>query len=351
MDNSLFNDPLAMAGLSVMSGKNLGDALSEAAQLKQRSDYQAMQMQLWQAQAAQALQESRMKQQYVDAQRQRLQPYPQGMPTTLQTMPQMGDGLPNEGGTVTGQVMPNMPQQGVPSVVQGIMPQGSGDYTQSQEAERLFAQMNEAQALGLPTKEIEMKLQRLGEIEKSKGEDKKTRFTQESALADDFNTQNKNFVAIRDAYQNLRTAAQDNSAAGDIQLVFAFMKSQDPNSTVREGEFATAENSGGLSAAIRNSYNKALSGERLTPEQRISFMKLGEKNYKVAAAQRDKLAKQYEKRAADYGLDPKNIITDNTVTNPSIPDAAIKYLKMNPNAAAQFEQKYGVSAADYLGGK
>lgn len=46
-----------------MSGKNLGDALNEAAALKQRSDYQAMQMQLWQAQAAQVMQQAKLNQQ------------------------------------------------------------------------------------------------------------------------------------------------------------------------------------------------------------------------------------------------------------------------------------------------
>lgn len=67
-------------------------------------------------------------------------------------------------------------------------------------------------------------------------------------------------------------AAKD-TAAGDMSLIYGFMKIQDPGSTVREGEFATAQNAGSIPERIRASYNKALSGERLTPPQREDFKK------------------------------------------------------------------------------
>lgn len=135
MDNSLFNDPLAMAGLSVMSGKNLGDALSEAAQLKQRSDYQAMQMQLWQAQAQQAMQQAKLNQQL------------------------MSD--PSFGGVqqMTQTVMPNMPQQGGydPNQQGQVPPVGAvqesdippmPNYLNSQEAQNLQRRMALGAAAG-----------------------------------------------------------------------------------------------------------------------------------------------------------------------------------------------------------
>ena len=46
----------------------------------------------------------------------------------------------------------------------------------------------------------------------------------------------------------------------------------DPNSVVREGEFATAQNSTGVPDRVRNLYNKIMTGERLNPSQRQEFI-------------------------------------------------------------------------------
>lgn len=48
---------------------------------------------------------------------------------------------------------------------------------------------------------------------------------------------------------------------GDISGMFAYMKLNDPNSSVREGEIATAQNSPGVSEWIRNQYNRALTSK------------------------------------------------------------------------------------------
>lgn len=61
-------------------------------------------------------------------------------------------------------------------------------------------------------------------------------------------------------------------SVGDIALIFQFMKSIDPASTVREGEFATAQNTGGLPDRIFNQYNRILEGDTLTDEQRLGFI-------------------------------------------------------------------------------
>ena len=42
-----------------------------------------------------------------------------------------------------------------------------------------------------------------------------------------------------------------------MALIFGFMKTQDPTSTVREGEFATAENARGMVGPhVRRMYNR-----------------------------------------------------------------------------------------------
>lgn len=78
-----------------------------------------------------------------------------------------------------------------------------------------------------------------------------------------------NFIQV--SSNNDRITSALDSAAGDISLIFAFMKMLDPGSTVREGEFATAQNSGSVNENIWASYNKAVTGERLVPSRRADF--------------------------------------------------------------------------------
>jgi len=72
--------------------------------------------------------------------------------------------------------------------------------------------------------------------------------------------------------ENLEKFRGNLNAVGDIGLIFNFMKSIDPTSTVREGEFATAAQTGGIADTVRNTYNKLLEGTRLTDNQRLAFL-------------------------------------------------------------------------------
>ena len=78
------------------------------------------------------------------------------------------------------------------------------------------------------------------------------------------------FAKINTAFG--RIEAIKPTAAGDLALIFNFMKMLDPGSTVREGEFATAQNSAGIPGRIRSLANNLLRGERLNIEQRKDFL-------------------------------------------------------------------------------
>ena len=71
---------------------------------------------------------------------------------------------------------------------------------------------------------------------------------------------------------NLEKLKDNQRAIGDLAIIFNFFKSIDPNSTVREGEFATAENTGGVSDRALTLYRRVLEGARLTDEQRLGFL-------------------------------------------------------------------------------
>jgi hypothetical protein len=136
-------------------------------------------------------------------------------------------------------------------------------------------------------------------------------FTQEQQLANQFQTKTKDFRDVRDAYGRIQVSAKDPSAAGDLALIFNYMKMLDPGSTVREGEFANAQNAAGIPERIVNSYNKALSGERLAPTQRADFTGRAKGLYNQALRQYEKTKFETRKRASMYpGLNPDRILLD-----------------------------------------
>jgi Holliday junction resolvase-like predicted endonuclease len=84
------------------------------------------------------------------------------------------------------------------------------------------------------------------------------------------------------------------------------MKVLDPGSTVREGEFANAENAGGVSTRVRNIWNKLQTGERVS-FNRDEFIKTASSIYKAQEKRQEDLKKRFEKIAVKNNLDPENI--------------------------------------------
>lgn len=94
------------------------------------------------------------------------------------------------------------------------------------------------------------------------------------------------------------------TALDDTALIFSFMKTLDPRSTVREGEAASVENARGIPESIRNLYNRAAAGNRLTPEQRLNLVKASKAALKGQRASYNVARKRTMKRIEAAGLDP-----------------------------------------------
>lgn len=118
------------------------------------------------------------------------------------------------------------------------------------------------------------------------------------------------FNVIKDAYGRIEASIKDPSPAGDLSLIFGYMRLLDPASTVREGEFATAENAASIPTRIRQTYNKIISGQKLTKNQRDDFYKRAQILYKNSETQFTKTSSQFEKLARNNGVDPKMIMRD-----------------------------------------
>jgi hypothetical protein len=134
------------------------------------------------------------------------------------------------------------------------------------------------------------------------------RISNESGLRDDYRQDTKNYVSVRDAYTKIQRAAQSGTAAGDISLIYGYMRMQDPTSTVREGEFATAQNAGSIPDRIRVLYNKAINGERLAPNIRADFLNQASNIYQQAEADYDQLVETYTEIARSGGMNPRSVV-------------------------------------------
>lgn len=147
-------------------------------------------------------------------------------------------------------------------------------------------------------------------------------FEQTAKLRGEFTNLSKPFIEVRDAYARIQESAQNPSAAGDLALIFNYMKMLDPGSTVREGEFATAQNSAGIPDRVRAMYNKTIAGERLADATRKDFTTRAASLYKRQETSYKKNVAQYTALAKRYKIDPQNVTTDFTMDAPPMASVA-----------------------------
>tara|TARA_R100001129_G_C5299929_1_gene242273 strand:+ start:244 stop:1350 length:1107 start_codon:yes stop_codon:yes gene_type:complete len=147
------------------------------------------------------------------------------------------------------------------------------------------------------------------DMQKTTKDDAKTKFTQEKNLRDSFIKESKiNQKALEGFNKVARSATAEPSGANDVALVFGFMKTIDPNSVVREGEFAQAQQTTGVPARILNLYNRLTEGERLTPEQRENFLQSAKQQVQQYIFNQSELEKTYTNLATSYKLDPTKVV-------------------------------------------
>jgi len=149
----------------------------------------------------------------------------------------------------------------------------------------------------------------------------------ETDLRKEFNAlpQVKDFAIRSTALDTVLASAEDPSPAGDISLIFAYMKMLDPNSVVREGEFATAQSAGSVPESIWAKYNQAVEGTRLAPTVRDDFVDRAKRLYNSNAASFGRVYQRYESLAKRTSLNPENALIDyrESSQRPSLPLSAI----------------------------
>jgi hypothetical protein len=139
----------------------------------------------------------------------------------------------------------------------------------------------------------------------------------EAKFRKEYSDQTKSYQDVKAAYG--RIIASDQTAAGDLSLIFNYMKMLDPGSTVREGEFASAQNAAGVPDRILNAYNNVIAGERLNPAQRKQFVDQSGRLYTQARTQEATVRKGIGRIAQGYGLNTENIFYTPTEEAPTAP--------------------------------
>lgn len=129
-------------------------------------------------------------------------------------------------------------------------------------------------------------------------------------LRSEFINQSKPFVEIQSSYDRIQAVAQKPSAAGDLAMIFNYMKMLDPGSAVREQEFANAQNAAGVPERVRALYNNTLSGQRLTKDTRADFLAQSNNLYQAAVNSHAQLANYYTELSNKVGVDPTTVIVD-----------------------------------------
>lgn len=132
----------------------------------------------------------------------------------------------------------------------------------------------------------------------------------EQKLRKEFSDQTKEFRDVNRAFGRIKASVENPSPAGDLSLIFNFMKMLDPGSVVRESEFRTAATARPLierAGLTWDSVKTIWKGNKLTPKPRIDFMNRANKLFIAQRQIAEESKKAYDDLATEYGFKPERI--------------------------------------------
>jgi hypothetical protein len=118
---------------------------------------------------------------------------------------------------------------------------------------------------------------------------------QANHFREEYDNLTKDYRKSRDAFNTIQTLSKDDSGANDYALIYAFNHLIEPNSVVRETEFANTQNIAGLERKVQVWTQKLQTGEQLTPEMRKEIVTTSNK----LLAGVEPYMKQQKKKYAD----------------------------------------------------
>lgn len=137
---------------------------------------------------------------------------------------------------------------------------------------------------------------------------------------------------VETAYAAVKSATP--TPAGDLSLIFQFMKMLDPTSAVKEGEFANAQNAASVPDRVRNQYNKVMNGERLNDDQRKGFTTEAEALMTAQRGRQIEVDDYYSGLAKKRKLDPSSVVMPGAK-----PEVVRPPLGMQPDGTSGFKNQ------------
>jgi hypothetical protein len=137
------------------------------------------------------------------------------------------------------------------------------------------------------------------------------------------------------AWQKIQDSALMGTPASDMSLIYGFMKINDPGSSVKEGEYATAQNAAGVPEQIRTMYNAAKDGQKLGANQRLDFYNQSKSLFNSHMKKQEAVDATYKALAAQRNLRPEDVIVN-------FGEASSDGPKQDPQIAA-FARDHGMS--------
>jgi hypothetical protein len=135
-------------------------------------------------------------------------------------------------------------------------------------------------------------------------------FTREQGLRKEFLNQSSGFVQQAEGYGRVLSGAKAKSGAGDVSIVYGYIKLLDPNSAVREGEIALANEAKNVPDRVLSVYNKALKGELMAPEQRQNFINSAKGLFENARQFQQQREKTYTSIAKENDINPTRVVSN-----------------------------------------
>lgn len=173
----------------------------------------------------------------------------------------------------------------------------------------------------------------------------------ENQLRQEFSKNSDNFNKVATFYQQLASAAKESmtpdgkiKGPNDLTVIYNYGHMLDPNSSVREGEYATYANTGGWPDTLRIRYNKALNGDKLSDRQREAFVEAATTIFDANKKSYDTLKSGYQDIITKRGYDPQSVLVSASPlasldNDPAVPAelqrTAMKYVAqgMDPKVA------------------
>jgi hypothetical protein len=135
----------------------------------------------------------------------------------------------------------------------------------------------------------------------------KDRFDMEQKLGADFTTRTKLDAGIISTAQDIGNILKQGGALKDQAAIYKFAKALDPDGAVREADYAAIVKTAGGLDYVKALFNKALTGEQLTPNQRTEMTNLTTAMAAVAQKRMAMAKDRFSKNAKLYQLNPDNI--------------------------------------------